>query len=354
MTALPRVTADRLLAFAAAVYRASGMAEDEARLCADTLVQADLWGHQSHGVLRLPWYVARLRSGVCDPRGRPEIVVDAGGIAVVDGHDAMGQVVAAFAAREAIARARQHGIAAVAVRNSNHFGTAMYFTLMAPPEGCIAFLSTNASPAMAPWGGRQKTIGTNPWSWAAPAGRHAPMVLDIANTGVARGKIHLARQEGRPIPEGWAITTGGAPTTDPAEAIAGIVLPMAQHKGYAIALMMDMLSGVLTGSAFGTGVHGPYQCEHRSGAGHLMIAIDIAAIQPRAAFDARMEEMIAALGRVPTAQGFDEILYPGEREARNDAENRRLGIALPAATRADLATLADQTGLSAILPFPEP
>lgn len=347
----PRVSPDRLLDFSTAVYRTLGMADEDARLCADTLVQADLWGHQSHGVLRLPWYAARLKAGVCDPRGRPEIVVDAGGVAVVDGHEAMGQVVTALAAREAIRRAKQHGIAAVAVRNSNHFGTAMYFTLMAPPQGCVAFLSTNASPAMAPWGGRKKTIGTNPWSWAAPAGRHAPMVLDIANTGVARGKIYLARQEGRPIPEGWAITADGAPTTDPTEAIAGIILPMAQHKGYAIALVMDMLSGVLTGSAFGAGVHGPYQCEHRGGAGHLMIALDIAAIQPRETFDARMEEMIASLKAVPTAQGFDEILYPGEREARNDTENRRLGLALPADTRADLARLAAETGLSAALPF---
>ncbi|MDQ0356459.1 LDH2 family malate/lactate/ureidoglycolate dehydrogenase [Rhodoplanes tepidamans] len=327
------------------------MADDDAALCADTLVQADLWGHQSHGVLRLPWYAARLKSGACDPRGRPEIVVDAGGIAVIDGHDAMGQVVTAFGAREAIARARRHGIAAVAMRNSNHFGTAMYFTLMGPPQGCVAFLATNASPAMAPWGGRRKTVGTNPWSWAAPAGDRAPLVLDIANTGVARGKIYLARQEGRSIPEGWALTADGAPTTDPTEAIAGIILPMAQHKGYGIALVMDVLAGVLTGSAFGADVHGPYEPGQRSGAGHLMIAIDIAAIQPLDAFTARMGELIMSLRRVPTAQGFDEILYPGELEARRDAENRRCGLALPADTRADLARLAAETGPAAALPF---
>ena len=213
-------------------------------------------GHQSHGVLRLPWYIARLRAGVCDPQARPQIVTDAGAIAVVDGHDAMGQVTASLAAAEAIRRAKAHGIGAVAVRNSNHFGTAMYFTLMAARAGCVGFLSTNASPAMAPWGGRQKSVGTNPWSWAAPAGAHDPMVLDIANTGVARGKIHLARQKHESIPLGWAMTADGAPTTDPSAAIEGILLPMAQHKGYAIAAMMDVLSGVLTGSAFGIGVHG--------------------------------------------------------------------------------------------------
>ncbi|MFL9828415.1 Ldh family oxidoreductase [Rhodoplanes sp. SY1] len=346
-----RVSPDRLRDFASAVYRTLGLAEDDAHLCADTLVQADLWGHQSHGVLRLPWYAARLKAGVCDPRARPEIVTDAGGLAVIDGHDAMGQVVAAFGAREAIARAKRHGIAAVAMRNSNHFGTAMYFTLMAPPQGCVAFLATNASPAMAPWGGREKTVGTNPWSWAAPAGDRAPLVLDIANTGVARGKIYLARQEGRPIPEGWAITADGAPTTDPTEAIAGVILPMAQHKGYGIALVMDMLAGVLTGSAFGADVHGPYQSERKSGAGHLMIAIDIDTIQPRDQFAARMGELITSLKRVPTAQGFDEILYPGEREARDDAENRRLGLALPDDTRTDLTRLAAELGLADTLPF---
>ena len=267
----------------------------------------------------------------------------------MDGHDGMGQVLTARATQEAIRRAKAHGIGAVGLRNSNHFGTAMYFTLMAAREGCVGFLSTNASPAMAPWGGRKKTVGTNPWSWAAPAGQHPPMVLDIANTGVARGKIYLAKQKGLPIPEGWAINADGAPTTDPAEAIDGIILPMAQHKGYAIAVMMDMLSGVLTGSAFGTGVHGPYQTEHRSGAGQLMIALDIAAMQPLADFGARMDRYIAELKSVPLAQGFEEIVYPGEIEARNDVRNRAEGLLLPEDTLADLRKLADESGLS--LPY---
>ncbi len=345
------ITPDRLLDFATAAYVHAGMAEPDAHLAADTLVQADLWGHQSHGVLRLPWYVARLRAGVCDPVAQPELVVDAGAIAVMDGHDAMGQVLTARAMEDAILRAKAHGIGAVALRRSNHFGTAMYFTLMAARAGCVGFLSTNASPAMAPWGGRRKTVGTNPWSWAAPAGALAPMVLDIANTGVARGKIYLARQKGQPIPEGWAITAEGAPTTDPAEAIDGIILPMAGHKGYAIAVMMDMLSGVLTGSAFGTGVHGPYQTEQRSGAGQFMIALDIAAIQPLAEFGARMERYIGELKSVPLAQGFEEVVYPGELEARNDARHRAEGLVLPPDTLADLRKLADELGLTQQLPF---
>jgi LDH2 family malate/lactate/ureidoglycolate dehydrogenase len=343
MSDFVRIAPEPLLDFAAAVYVRGGMPETDARLVADTLVQADLWGHQSHGVMRLGWYYARLKAGVCDAMAKPELIVDAGAIAVIDGKDGMGQVVTARATQEAVARAKRHGIGAVALRNSNHFGTAMYFTLMAARQGCVAFLSTNASPAMAPWGGRKKTVGTNPWSWAAPAGTCAPMVLDIANTGVARGKIYLAKQRGLPIPDGWAINAAGAPTNDPQEAIDGLILPMAQHKGYAIAVIMDMLSGVLTGSQFGTGVAGPYQTDRRSGAGQLMIALDIAAMQPLSEFGARMERYIGELKSVPLAQGFEEVVYPGEIEARNDVRHRREGILLPADTVADLLKLAAET-----------
>ena len=332
-----RIAPDPLLDFATAVYASAGMPTSDARTVADTLVQADLWGHQSHGVMRLSWYLARLTAGVCTPVAAPRFVVDAGAVGVIDGGDAMGQVLTLHAMRDAVRRAKAHGIGAVALRHSNHFGTALYFTREAAREGCVAFLSTNASPAMAPWGGAKKLVGTNPWSWAAPAGRHAPMILDIANTGVARGKIYLAKQKGLPIPAGWAIDAEGAPTTDAAAAIDGIILPMAGHKGYAIAVMMDMLSGVLTGSAFGSGVFGPYQIDRKSGAGQLMIALDIAAFQPLAEFHARMEKMIAELKAAPLAQGHDEIFYPGEIEARNEAKNRRDGLLLPDDTLADLA-----------------
>lgn len=351
MTHAPRIDAARLLKFATAVYEKVGLSREDAHLCADSLVQADLCGHQSHGVLRLAWYVARMQAGVCDPKARPSLVVDGGAIAVIEGHDAMGQVVAAQGAQEAIRRAKAHGVAAVAMRHSNHFGTAFYYTLMAAREGCVAFLSTNASPAMAPWGGREKALGNNPFSWACPAGRHAPMVLDMANTGVARGKIYLAKQKGTPIPLGWAINAAGAPTIDPAEAIEGIILPMAEHKGYAIALMMDMLSGVLTGSGFSSDVAGPYQAKRRSMAGHFMIAINIEAIQPLDRFQESVETLIARMKKVPLAEGFDEIFYPGEIEARNEVENRQAGLLLPEDTLRDLAKLGDEFGLTDLLPF---
>ena len=181
--------------FATAVYASVGAAAADARLVADTLVQADLWGHQSHGVLRLGWYLDRIRNGVMKPVTKPEFVVDAGAIAVIDGHDGVGHVLTMLATQEAVKRAKAHGIGAVGVRNSNHFGTCMYYTLTGAREGCVMLLTSNGGPAMAPWGGMKKIIGTNPWSVAAPAGRHPPFVVDMANTGVARGKIYLARQQ---------------------------------------------------------------------------------------------------------------------------------------------------------------
>lgn len=346
-----RIDHQRLAGFAAALYSNAGVPAADAHLLADTLVQADLWGHQSHGVLRLGWYLARIHSKAMNAVTRSERVVDAGAVAVLDGNDGIGQVVTYQAMQDAVQRAKKHGIGAVAVRNSNHFGTAMYYTLLAAKQHCVGFLSTNASPAMAPWGGRKKVVGTNPWSWSAPAGRYSPMMLDVANTAVARGKIYLAHQKGERIPQGWALDATGAPTTDAQAAIDGIILPMAQHKGYAIALMMDVLSGVLTGSGFGSAVHGPYEFEHASRCGHLAIALDIAAFQPLHEFDVRMEELIEQIKRVPLAQGHDEIFYPGEIEARNDTRNRDEGLDLPDDTLADLAAIATKSGLESKLPF---
>jgi LDH2 family malate/lactate/ureidoglycolate dehydrogenase len=345
----PRIDPERLIDFGAAVYTSVGMPEADARLVADTLVQADLWGHQSHGVLRLGWYLDRVRNGVMKPVTQPEFVVDAGSIAVIDGHDGVGHVLTMLATREAVKRAKAHGLGAVGVRMSNHFGTCMYYTLTGAREGCVTLLTSNGGPAMAPWGGRKKIIGTNPWSVAAPAGDHAPFVVDMANTGVARGKIYLARQKRQPIPLGWAINAAGAPTTDPQEAIDGIILPMAEHKGYAIASMVDILSGVLTGSGFLSQVHSPYKTAEKSNCGHLMIALDIEAFQPLAQFNARMKEWITEVKSVPLAQGCEEVFYPGEMESNNNARNRRDGLLFPDDTLTDLKRIARETQLEAQL-----
>jgi LDH2 family malate/lactate/ureidoglycolate dehydrogenase len=346
-----RIDSQSLVDFGTAVYASVGLPEPDARLVADTLVQADLWGHQSHGVLRLGWYYDRVRNGVIKPVTTPEFVTDAGSVAIIDGHDGVGHVLAMLATREAIKRARIHGIAVVGVRNSNHFGTCMYYTLTGAREGCAMQLTSNGGPAMAPWGGRKKIIGTNPWSVAVPAGRHAPLVMDMANTGVARGKIYLARQNRQPIPIGSAITADGKPTTDPQAAIDGIILPMAEHKGYVIATIVDVLSGVLTGSGFLSQVHSPYKTAEKSNCDHLIIAMDIGKFQPLQAFNARMEDYIAEIKAVPLAEGFDAVHYPGEMEAENDARNRRDGLLFPDDTLSDLKRIARETRLEDKLPF---
>ncbi|MBP0494980.1 Ldh family oxidoreductase [Pararoseomonas indoligenes] len=333
--------------FVAALYAAAGLPDEDAALVAETLVRADMWGHSSHGVMRAPWYIARVRAGTMKPVTDPAVIVDAGAISVIDGRDGVGQVITRRAMQDAIDRARRHGVGIVSVRDSNHHGALGWFTRMAAAQGCIGVLTTNGSPAMAPWGGRKKRLGNNPWSIAAPAGRHAPMMLDIANTVVARGKIFLARQKGIPIPESWAMDGQGRRTTDPMAALGGVILPMAEHKGYAITVMMDVLSGVLSGSGIMTEVNGPYQAEKRSRCGHMVMALNIEAFGPVDRFQARMEEMIAGIKSTPLAEGFEEVFYPGEIEARNEERHEKDGLVLPEQTRADLLQVAQDYGVTA-------
>ncbi|MCV2488145.1 Ldh family oxidoreductase [Geodermatophilus sp. YIM 151500] len=341
-----RYDTEGLRDFGTRVLEALGVPSGDAVLVADSLVQADLWGHGSHGVLRLPWYTARLRSGAMTAATDPAVLADTGPLVLLDGRDGVGQVLTERARVLAVERARRHGVGAVGVRNSNHFGTAMWFTRRAARDGVVAVLTTNASPAMAPWGGRRKVLGTNPWSIAAPAPGGRVVAVDIANTAVARGKIYLARNRGEPIPAGWALTADGAPTTDPAEGVLGVVLPMAGHKGYAITFLMDVLSGALTGSGVGTEVHGPYEPEARSRAGHLFLAIDPAALGDPAEYEARVQRLIDEVKDVPLAQGFDEVFYPGEVEDRAEAANRAAGgVALAAASVAELHRLGEETGV---------
>ena len=341
-----RYPAAPLLSFATDAFETFGVPAADAALWADTLVRSDLRGHASHGIFRLPWYVRRLQHGVMQPLTALETVRDTAAVMLLDAHDGVGQVAAHAAMDLAIERARIYGIAAVSVRRSNHFGAAMYFTLKAAQAGMIGMITTNASPAMAPWGGKKALIGNNPWSIAAPAGRNAPLILDIANTMVARGKIYTARQEGRAIPIGWAVDRNGVPTTDPSEALAGLIMPIGGHKGYAISFMMDVLSGILSGSEFANGVAGPYQAERKSGCGHLVIVLNIEAFTGLDEFSARVEQLIDEVKAVPLAPGYDEILYPGEPEARAEAANLRDGLALPKATIADLTSLAGELGIT--------
>ncbi|MEP1209671.1 MAG: Ldh family oxidoreductase [Rhizobiaceae bacterium] len=338
-----KFTSDQLLEFSRSMLVAAKVQSETSKLVAETLVCAELWGHQSHGLLRLPWYLERIATGATNRDAEKEIVLDGGAIAVLDGHNGIGQDIAHGAMSDAIRRSKAHGVGVVSVRRSGHFGTAMYFTRMAAEAGCIGIITTNASPAMAPWGGREKKIGNNPWSIGAPA-RKGPMVMDIANTVVARGKIFNAIKKGEEIPDDWAIDDSGAPTVNPQEALKGLIQPLAAHKGYVISVMMDVLSGVLSGSAFTTDVVGPYMPEGQSGVGHLVIALNVDAFRPYEDFLDDMDLMVEQIKSTPLAKGFDEIFYPGELETRNEERLRNDGVNLPTETVEQLNKYADRLG----------
>ena len=342
---MPHIDPDRLHHFITDIYLAMDVPAVTAAHLADTLVAADLWGHSSHGVMRTFWYGTRIASGATRLDTEPQIITDTGPLLALDGGDGIGQQVTQHAVELAATRARQYGIAAVSIRNSGHFGTAMYFTRQLAVQNMIGFLATNASPAIPPAGGRDKLIGNNPQSWAAPTGLATPYLLDFAHSAVARGKIYLAREKGEAIPIGWALDSAGQATTDPSAAIAGTLLPMAGHKGAGLSAMMDILSGLLSGSEYGGGVTGPYVADRRSGAGHFLMAIDIASLRPLDAFLTDMQAMIAAWKASPPQDGVAEILYPGEPEHQHADAARAGGITLPDDVVADLVTRAAALGV---------
>jgi LDH2 family malate/lactate/ureidoglycolate dehydrogenase len=205
----------------------------------------------------------------------------------------------------------------------------------------LGLITTNASASMPPFGGSARAVGNNPWSIAAPAGHRGQVVMDIANTAVARGKIYLARQRDELIPEGWALTSDGQPTTDPGEAIAGMIMPMGGHKGYVISFMMDVLSGLLTGGKFGAAIAGPYVPDRVSGAGHFAMAIDIEMMTGLQSFEDNMEALIDEVKAVPALPG-EQIYYPGEIEDRNALRALTEGVALPERTVVDLLEIGDR------------
>src|SRR5581483_11305507 len=234
------------------IFERCGMSRPDAGLLADSLVAADLRGVNSHGVLRVPEYVKKLREGGVDPRGRPSVARDAGACVVVDGGNAMGQVAADFAMKLAVERADAYGIAAVAVRGSNHCGAMAYYAMQALPRDIIGWATTNALPTMAPWGGAERLLGINPLGIAIPAGEERPIVYDAAFSGSAHGKVRVYAQKGLPIPAGWALDRDGNPTTDALAAIDGLLVPIGGFKGAGLAMVMGVFSSMLSGAAYGT------------------------------------------------------------------------------------------------------
>ncbi len=344
-----RVDAGRLLALVAAIFARCGMGEDDARLLADSLVVADLGGTHSHGVLRVPEYVAKLTKEGVDPRGRPHVVRDDGACLLVDGGNSMGQIGAHFAMARAIERAATLGIAAAAVRGSNHCGALAYYAERALPHDMIGLATTNALPTMAPWAGAERIVGINPLAVAIPAGEERPIVYDAAFSASAHGKLRVYQQRGQPLPEGWALDRQGRPTTDPAEGIAGLLTPIGGYKGTALALIMGILSALLSGAAYGTELGSIEEGPRAGQDGHFVAAIRVGAFLPVEEFKARVDRVVREWHACRPAEGVERVYLPGELEALRRAAYARDGIPLNAATLADLRRVAGELGIEGTL-----
>jgi LDH2 family malate/lactate/ureidoglycolate dehydrogenase len=282
-----------------------------------------------------------------NPRGRPAVAREAGACLVVDGGNSMGQIGAHFAMEQAIARARDHGIAAAAVRGSNHCGAMAYYARQALPHDMIGIATTNALPTMAPWGGADTIVGINPLGVAIPAGGELPIVYDAAFSGSAHGKIRIYHQKGLTLPEGWALDKDGRPTTDPAAALDGLLMPIGGYKGVSLALIMGILSSMLSGAAYGTELGNMVDGPRAGQDGHFVAAIHVAAFEDVARFKDRVDQAIRQIHTSRRAPGVDRLYAPGEIEHERAAAYRRDGIPLNAVTLADLRRAAEAMGVAA-------
>lgn len=309
------------------VLTGEGLPSDHASIVAECLVRADLRGVDTHGIGRLPGYVDRLRRGLVNPRPALAARRVAAAAASLDGDDGFGFVVGSRAMGEAAAIASEAGVGIVSVRRSTHFGMAASYALMGIERGLVTLVVTNASPGLAPWGGRTALVGTSPLAFAAPAGTTVPFVLDMSPAVVARGKIRKAAQLGQPIPEGWALDATGRPTTDAAAALEGVLLPIGAHKGSGLSIMMDILAGVLSGAAYAGGVGDQYlDLDRPQDVGHLFLVMRPDLFISIDEYRERIDRLVERIHGCEPAAGFDEVLVPGEIEAREERRRTRDGI----------------------------
>ena len=337
----PAISPERLVDWAAEVLQACRVPAADARLTAHSLVEADLQGVASHGCMLLPMYAERLRAGSVNPTPKLTTVEDRPALVVLDADHGLGQVSSTYAVDLAIERARQHGTAVVAVRRAFHFGTGAYWSGRIAAAGLVGAAMSNTRPLMPAPGGAERVVGNNPLSFAFPAQAGRPVVVDMATSNSAMGKIRNAERQGQPIPEGWATDAQGRPTTSASEAIAGMLLPAAGPKGFGLAVMADLLCGGISGGGIGAQVQPlygsadrPYDCAH------WFMAIDAGpALAPRAADFA---DRIRGSQRAPD---IATVYAPGDLERERRAQNAA-GLKLSPELLAQFDTLAGQLGVS--------
>lgn len=330
----PSVLAD----FVGRIFQAAGAPEEIARLVADSLVASDLAGHASHGVLRVCQYLDSIAAGEMDPAAEPVIARETATITMVDGRRGFGQVAARFAMGVTIEKARTEGLAVTGVFNCTHVGRLGEWVEMAAEERLIGLAFCNGGRPgghVTPHGGVARLLGTNPIAGAVPVAGRPPLVVDFATSVVAAGKVRVARNRGQSVPEGWILGPDGRPTTSPEDYYAGgMLLPAAGHKGYGLALLMEFLAGLLTGSGCAA-LPG-----FAPGNGVLFLVLSIEAFRPLEAFLADGAALCERVKAVPPAPGFDEVLLPGEPEHRTAERCRIEGVPIDEVTWAQLAAAA--------------
>ncbi|MCX7795600.1 MAG: Ldh family oxidoreductase [bacterium] len=326
---ISRINAELLKEFCSNVLAKLGVPKDSADIVSDHLVWADLMGISSHGVTRLGIYVKRLQTGLANAKPNIHIVRETPSMAVLDGDNGLGQVVGVKAVELAIEKASKVGVGVVGVRHTTHFGCAGYYALKAIEKNMIGVVMSNAPSTMAPWGARVPYLGTNPIAFGVPTAEFPPILLDMATSIVARGKIILAAKEGKTIPEGWAVDPEGEFTTNPESALKGAVLPFGGPKGSGIALMIDIFSGILSGAEFGSHIGSLYDDFSKpQNVGNFIMVFNVESFCPVKEFKERIELMRQEIKSLPKAKGVEEILLPGELEFRRYVENIRNGLQL--------------------------
>lgn len=306
----------------------TGLGKNDADILAESLIDADLKGIRSHGLMRLPIYIRRMESGVIDIAKKVEVVKEKGSIKILNANHGLGQVAGVKGMEVAISSAKQFGVGICGIFNSNHFGALGYYTELASNKKMIGMATTNSFPIMAPTGGKEKVIGNNPFAISVPRLNDFPITYDVATSTVAYGKILMSKKEGKKIPLGWALDSNGQPTDAPDDVILrdGSLMPFEKHKGYGFAFMLEILAGVLTGANFSHQIHSMYNLNEFAGLGHFIMAIDIEHFMELASFYKRLELFVESIKSSKLAMGANEILIPGEIEQRNKTINMEKGL----------------------------
>ena len=326
-----------------ALLEASGLDAAAAQTVAVSLVHANRRAVDSHGVARLLVYSERLRAGHMNRHPAPRIEREEGAVALVDADQGPGQVAGVFATDLSIELARRHGVGVVAVHRSSHYGAAGYYAIRAAEAGMIGMSTTNSEPYVVPYGGIGHALGTNPIALAAPT-PDGIFDVDMATSQVAVNRIFNARDEGREIPAGWGVDASGQTTTDPNDVFAAV--PLGGYKGYALAVLVEVLSGVLSGSGVAHDIGRLYEDERPQDVGHFHLALDAGRLAGRERAAELLGRLLADLKAIAPAPGHDEVLVPGEPEARARAERERDGIPLPPTLRKSLEALSADLGVT--------